>query len=105
VRGPARLVGALVAGVAAVLVLVVSGGSTEGTVVAKTGQAPADYACLAGGTMTGPVAVPAWGACSTPRCWQLVVRNTDGTTSAPCTTREEYDRTPVGAFWHGRTDR
>jgi hypothetical protein len=105
VSRPGFLVGALVAGAATVLVLVVSGGSTEGTVVAKTGQAPADYAFQAGGTMTGPVAVPAWGTCATPRCWQLVVRSTDGTTSAPCTSRAEYDRTSVGAFWHGRTDR
>jgi hypothetical protein len=25
--------------------------------------------------------------------------------SKPCVSREEYDDTPVGAFWHGRTDR
>ena len=54
--------------------------------------------------MTGPVAVPVWGACSDPRCWRLVVRDNAGNVSEPCVSREEYDRTHVGAFWHGRTD-
>jgi hypothetical protein len=54
--------------------------------------------------VTGPVAVPVWGACSVPRCWRLVVRDSDGTTSTLCVSREVYDRTRPGAFWHGRTD-
>jgi hypothetical protein len=102
-RGTRRLVGALIATVAAAVALVACGG-TEGTVVAKTDQAVYDYACRAGGTMTGPVAVPAWGACSVPRCWRLVVQDGAGDVSEPCVSREEYDRTPLGAFWHGRTD-
>jgi hypothetical protein len=51
------------------------------------------------------VAVPAWAACSDPQCWQLVVRESDGTVFELCVSREEYDRTQLGAFWHGRTDR
>jgi hypothetical protein len=35
----------------------------------------------------------------------LVVRDSDGTVSRACVSREEYDHTLVGAFWHGRTDR
>jgi hypothetical protein len=35
----------------------------------------------------------------------LVVRDSDGTVSRSCVSREEYDDTAVGAFWHGRTDR
>ena len=97
------LVGALVSG-AAVCTLVACGGSSEGTVVAKAEQATYDHACQAGGTVTGPVAVPAWGACSDPRCWRLFVRDNAGNVSEPCVSREEYDRTHVGAFWHGRTD-
>ena len=73
-----RLLGALVTGAAAAFVLVACGGSSEGTVVAKTGQGAYDYACQAGGSVTGPVAVPVWGACSVPECWQLVVRDSDG---------------------------
>jgi hypothetical protein len=49
--------------------------------------------------------VPVWGACSAPKCWWLVVRDSDGSTYMPCVSREEYDRTRLGAFWHGRTDR
>jgi len=59
-----RLVGALVSG-AAVCTLVACG-SSEGTVVAKTEQASYDHACQAGGTVTGPVAVPVWGPAPTP---------------------------------------
>jgi len=99
-----RQLGALVSGTAAVFALVACGGSSEGTVVAKPDRGTYDHGCQAGGTMTGPVAVPAWGACSVPQCWQLVVRGRDGTTSRPCVSREDYDRTTVGAFWHGRTD-
>ena len=100
-----RLLGALVTVAAAVLALVAWSGSSEGTVVAKTDQGDYDYACQMGGTVTGPVAVPAWGACSTPECWRLVVRDSDGSTFEPCVSRDEYDRTRVGAFWAGRTDR
>jgi hypothetical protein len=101
-------VGALATAAAAVVAavaLVACGGSSEGTVVAKSDQGVYDYSCQAGGTVSGPVAVPDWGACSDPQCWQLVVRDNDGNTSEPCVSREEYDRTPLGAFWHGRTDR
>ena len=102
VRG---LLGALITGAAAVLALIVCGTSSEGTVVAKADQGVYDYACQAGGTMTGPVAVPMWGTCSVPECWRLVVRDNDGNTSRPCVSREEYDHTELGAFRHGQTDR
>jgi len=72
--------------------------------VLVTGAA-AVFALVACGGRTGPVAVPAWGACSVPECWRLVVRDSDGNTSEPCVSRAEYDRTQLGAFWHGRTDR
>ena len=58
-----------------------------------------------GTAVIGPVAVPVWGTCSVPECWRLVVRDSDGTTSEPCVSREEYDSTSVGTFWRGRTDR
>jgi hypothetical protein len=99
------LVGALVSGVAATFALVAFGAGSEGTVVAKSEQATYDHACQAGGTVTGPVAVPAWGSCSVPRCWRLIVRDNAGDTAEPCVSREEFDRTPLGAFWRGRTDR
>ena len=44
------------------------------------------------------------GACSVPECWRLVVRDSAGDPFEPCASRAEYDRTPLGAFWHGRTD-
>jgi hypothetical protein len=107
-----RALGALVTGAAASLALVAAavfalvacGGSSEGTVVAKNDQGVYDYGCQAGGTVTGPVAAPVWGSCSVPKCWRLVVRDNDGNTSQPCVSREEYDRTRLGEFWHGRTD-
>ena len=99
-----RVLGALVTGAVAVSALVACGASSEGTVVAKD-QDAYDYGCQQGGTVTGPVAVPAWGTCAEPACWQLVVRGNDGNTYEPCVSREEYDRTQVGEFWHGRTDR
>jgi hypothetical protein len=100
-----RLFGALVAtGAAAVVTLAACGAGAEGTVVAKS-QPAYGYSCQAGGTVTGPVAVPVWGACGAPECWRLVVRDSDGGTSEPCVSREEYDHTPVGAFWHRPTDR
>jgi hypothetical protein len=104
VKRARRLLAALVTGVA-VIALAACGDSSEGTVVAKSDQGAYDYACQAGGTMTSPVAAPAWGACSVPKCWRLVVRDNDGNTSEPCVSREEYDRTRLGTFWHGRTDR
>jgi hypothetical protein len=100
-RGARGLVGTLLTVGAFSLVAC---GSTEGTVVAKTDQGVYDYSCQAGGTMTGPVAAPAWGSCSAPRCWLLVVRDSAGDTSEPCVSRDEYDRTRLGEFWHGRTD-
>ena len=93
------------AGAAAVSALVACGGSSEGTVVAKIDQGAYDTGCQAGSTMTGPVAVPVWGACSVPVCWRLVVRDSDGNTAWPCVSREEYDRARLGTFWHERTDR
>jgi hypothetical protein len=105
VSGVRGLLSALVTGAVGVLVLIACGTSSEGTVVAKADQGVYDYACQAGGTVTGPVAVPSWGTCSVPKCWRLVVRDNDGNTSKPCVSREEYDRTQLGAFWHGRTDR
>jgi hypothetical protein len=58
-----RLLGGLVTGAAAVSALVACAGtgSSEGTVVAKTDQGVYDIGCQAGGTMTGPVALPVWG--------------------------------------------
>jgi hypothetical protein len=100
-----RLLGALVTGAAAVSALVACGSSSEGTVVAKIDQGVYDVGCQAGSTMTGPVAVPVWGACSVPVCWRLVIRDSDGNTAQPCVSREEYDRTRLGTFWHDRTDR
>jgi hypothetical protein len=103
VSRPRRL-GVLLSGAAAAIALVACGGGSEGTVVAKADQGEYDYACQAGGIVTSPVSAPAWGACSDPECWRLVVRDNDGNTSRPCVSRAEYDRTPLGAFWHGRTD-
>ena len=73
------LLGALVTAAVAAFMLAAYGGSSEGTVVAKTDQGVYDYACQTGATMTGPVAVPVWGVCSVPKCWRLVVRNIDRT--------------------------
>jgi hypothetical protein len=95
----------LLAGAAAACALVGGSEGSEGTVVAKADQGVYDYACQAGGTLSGPVAVPVWGTCSVPECWRLVVRDSDGATSKPCVSREDYDRATVGAFWHERTDR
>jgi hypothetical protein len=104
-RRAGRLLGALVTAAAAAIALVACGASSEGTVVAKVDQGAYDYSCQMGGTMTGPIAVPVWGACSAPECWRLVIRDSDGNTYEPCVSREEYDRTQPGSFWHGRTDR
>ena len=102
---PRRLLGVLVVGAAAVFTLVACGGSSEGTVVAKADQGAYGYSCQAGGSVTSPVAVPVWGTCSVPECWRLVVRDRNGNISEPCVSSEEYDRTQLGAFWRGRTDR
>jgi hypothetical protein len=98
------LLGALLTGAASMFALVVGSAGTEGTVVAKLEGGVHSYACRAGGTLTGPVAVPVWGTCSTPECWRLVVRDNDGDIVKPCVDRDEYDRTQLGAFWRGRTD-
>ena len=101
---PYRLLGLFAAASPAVLAAVAHGSSSEGTVVAKADRGVYGHACRAGGTVAGPVAVPVWGACAAPECWRLVVRDSDGETAEPCVSREEYDRTQLGAFWHGRTD-
>jgi hypothetical protein len=98
------LLGALVTVATAAALPLVDWGASEGTVVAKNDSGVYDYGCQAGSTVAGPVAVPVWGACSAPTCWRLLVRDTDGNTWQPCVNREEYDRTPVGSFWHRRTD-
>jgi hypothetical protein len=98
------LLGALVTVAAAAALPLVNWGDSEGTVVAKDDRGVYDYGCQAGSTVAGPVAVPVWGSCSVPTCWRLLVRDTDGNTWRPCVSREEYNRTPLGSFWHGRTD-
>ena len=97
------LLGALVAA-AAVSAIAACGGGSEGTVVAKN-QSAEDYGCRAGGAVSAPAAVPVLRACTEPTCLQVVVRNSDGTLSKLCVSREEYDQTAVGAFWRSRTDR
>jgi hypothetical protein len=97
------LLGALVAAAAVSTIAACSGGS-EGTVVAKIQNAD-DHACHVGDAVAAPAAVPVLRACADPTCWQLVVRDSNGTVSKLCVSREEYDHTPVGVFWHGRTDR
>ena len=98
------LLGALIAAAAAVSTIAACSGGSEGTVVAKIQNAD-DHACHAGGAVSAPAAVPVLRACADPTCWQLVVRDSDGTVSRAFVSREEYDHTLVGAFWHGRTDR
>jgi len=104
VRRARGLLGALVAAAVAVSTLAACSGGSEGTVVAKN-QNSDGYACHAGGAVSAPAAVPFLRACADPSCWQLVVRDSGGTVSRACVSREEYDQTLVGAFWHGRTDR
>ena len=98
------LLGALVAAAATVSTIAACSGGSEGTVVAKNQNADG-YACRAGRAVASPASVPVLRACTDPTCWQLVVRDSDGTVSRACVSREEYDHTPVGVFWHGRTDR
>jgi hypothetical protein len=103
--GAGRLLGVLVTVAAAVCVLVAFGDRSEGTVVGKAMPGADGALCRSGSTLTGPLAAGTWAACSVPACWRLVVRDGDGSTSEPCVSREEYDRTQPGTFWHGRTDR
>ena len=98
------LLGALVAAAVAVSTVAACSGGSEGTVVAKN-QNSDGYACHAGAAVSAPAAVPFLRACADPSCWQLVVRDSGGTVSRACVSREEYDHTLVGAFWHGRSDR
>jgi hypothetical protein len=49
----------------------------------------------------GTTSVSTVRTCSVPECWRLVVLDRDGKTYQPCVSRLEYDRTRVGAFWHG----
>ena len=98
------LLGALVVAAAAVSTITACSGGSEGTIVAKSQNADG-YACRAGGAVSAPGAVPVLRACADPTCWQLVVRDSDGTVANACVSREEYDHAVVGAFWHGRTDR
>lgn len=58
--------GALVTGAAAVSAFVACGGSGEGTVVAKIDRGVYDVGCQPGSAVTGPVAIPVWGACPAP---------------------------------------
>jgi hypothetical protein len=105
VRRSGRLLGVFVSGAAGVFALVACGGGSEGTVVAKAHQGTHDRACQASGIVTAPVTVPVSQVCSVPECWRLVIRDSDGNTFAACVSREEYDRSQLGEFWHERTDR
>ena len=97
------LLGALVCAAAAVSTIAACSGGSEGTVVAKNRNA--DYsACHVGDAVAAPSAFPVLRACGDPSCWQLVVSDSDGNVSKTCVSREEYDDTPVGAFWHEGTD-
>ena len=73
--------------------------------VAKDDRGVYNHGCQQGGTVAGPVALPVWGVCSEPRCWRLVIRDSDGDTFTPCVTREEFDGTQLGEFWRERADR
>ena len=55
--------------------------------------------------MTAPVSVPVPEVCAVPGCWWLVVRDRNGDTFEACVSRDEYDRSRPGGFWHERTDR
>jgi hypothetical protein len=98
------LLGVILGGTASVIALVACGGGSEGTVVAKAHQETVDRACQASGIVTAPVTVPLSEVCAVPECWRLVVRAGDGSTFDACVSQEEYDRSPLGAFWHERTD-
>ena len=79
-------------------------GAGQGTVVAKTHQAADEGACRASAIVTAPVTVPVSEVCSVPECWRLSIRDNDGNTFDACVSREEYDRSRPGEFWHERTD-
>jgi hypothetical protein len=104
VRQVGRLLGVFVSCAAGVIALVACGGGSEGTVVAKAHQGTYDRACQASGIVTAPVTVPVSEVCSVPECWRLVIRDSDGNTFEACVSREDYDRSRLGAFWHERTD-
>jgi len=98
-RAAVRVLGAVVgAG------LLVACGAGQGTVVAKAHQLPDDGACRASAIVTAPVTVPVSEVCSVPECWRLSIRDNDGNTFDACVSREEYDRSRPGDFWHERTD-
>jgi len=101
---PGPLLDALVTAVAA-FVLAVYGGSSEGTVVAKTGQGVYDYACQTGATVTGPVAVSVCGVCSVPEV--LAAGRPQHRRHHVRTMRQPRGVRPhqLGAYWHARTDR
>jgi hypothetical protein len=93
-----------VGGAVAAIVLAACAGGSEGTVVAKVHQGTYDRACPASGIVAAPVSVPVSEVCSVPECWRLVIRAGDGSTFNACVSREEYDSSRLGAFWHERTD-
>ena len=103
-HGAGRLVGVVV-GVTAGVVTLVACGVREGTVLEKVHQGVDERECRASAIVTAPVSVPASGVCAVPECWRLVVRGSDGDTFEACVSREEYDRSRPGGFWHERTDR
>ena len=98
-RAAVRVLGAVVVGG-----VLVSCGADQGTVVAKAHQLPDDGACRASAIVTAPVTVPVSEICSVPECWRLSIRDNDGNTFDACVSREEYDRSRPGDFWHERTD-
>jgi hypothetical protein len=98
------VLGVFVSGAAAVIALVACGDGSAGTVVAKAHEGAHDRACQASGIVTAPLSVPVSEVCSVPECWRLVIRAGDGDTFDACVSREEYDRSRLGAFWHERTD-
>jgi hypothetical protein len=105
VNQAARLMSAIVVGgVTAVITLVASSGSNEGTVVAKGGPIY-DYAYCPTGTVVGPMGIATLGSCSSPTCWRVDIRDSLGNTTALCVRRELYDAAQLGTFWQEPTDR
>jgi hypothetical protein len=64
-----------------------------------------DYAGQAGATVTVAWRCLCRGCAPSRKCRRLVVRNIDATAFEPFASREEYDRTQLGAYWHAPTDR
>lgn len=95
---------AFLACVGTLFALTMCSGGSEGTVIDKAEQGVYAYGCQSSAMMSGPVAVPVWGACSGPECWRLVVRDSSGGTFQPCVSREQYDHSQLGTFWRERTD-